>query len=313
LAAAALVAALAASTSAEAAFPGRNGEIAFTRNVSGATDIFAVDPDGRHLRRLTRGVFIGGSLDFSPDGRKLAFSRYCRACRADHIWVMDADGRRQRELTHGRAYDGNPSFSADGRRILFYRSTPTGIGSGLYLMHVDGTHLRALGQPERRGQAWLSPSVATLVFASNGIRTMRLDGSHLRRLTRIRYQPPDPADVVYPYYGDTAPSYSPDGRRVVFLRIPDQSVGIGSVYVVDADGSHVRELCGFPSWTCASNADPIFSPDGRKVAFTGSDGAIHVMNSDGTKQRRLRHTLAGSFELTGLAWQPITPRFVAAP
>lgn len=311
LAAAALVAALAASASAQAAFPGRNGEIAFTRSVGDGTGIYAADPDGRHLRRLTRPGYTDGSLDFSPDGSKLVFSRSCGSCRGRHIWVMDADGSRPRQLTHGRAYDGNSSFSQDGRRILFRRDTQSGIGSTLYVMHADGSHVRQLRRWSRTVR--LSPDGRSIVFASSGIQIMRVDGTHLRHLTRIRNQPVDPAGVVYPYYDDTAPSFSPDGRRVVFLRIPDQSVGIGSVYVVDADGTHLRELCGFPGWTCASNADPTFSPDGRKVAFTGSDGAIHVMNSDGTNERRLPHTLGGSFELTGLAWQPITPRYVPGP
>ena len=55
---------------------------------------------------------------------------------------------------------------------------------------------------------------------------MTADGKNQRRLTR------DPAS-------DGSPSWSPDGRRIAFLR---RHNGMADVYVMRADGTHVRRL-----------------------------------------------------------------------
>ena len=55
---------------------------------------------------------------------------------------------------------------------------------------------------------------------------MATDGKHQRRLTR------------YPAF-DGYPSWSPDGRRIAFLRWHND---MADVYVMRADGTHVRRL-----------------------------------------------------------------------
>jgi len=67
------------------------------------------------------------------------------------------------------------------------------------------------------------------------------------------------------------PSWSPDGRHIVFERD-------GHVRVVDADGSNESDL-GQGSW-------PTWSPDGSAIAFASAAG-ISVMAPDGTFTRAL--------------------------
>jgi Tol biopolymer transport system component len=69
---------------------------------------------------------------------------------------------------------------------------------------------------------------------------MNADGSDQRRLTT------HPTD-------DTYPSFSPDGNRIVFMRVV---LGHGQVFSMNADGSDVVRLTeispvafsGFPDW-----------------------------------------------------------------
>jgi Tol biopolymer transport system component len=55
---------------------------------------------------------------------------------------------------------------------------------------------------------------------------------------------------------------------------------------MNADGSGLRRLTRNP----AVDADPTWSPDGRRIAFESKRGGnfdIYVMNADGSGQRRL--------------------------
>jgi M6 family metalloprotease-like protein len=84
---------------------------------------------------------------------------------------------------------------------------------------------------------------------------------------------------------DTAPAWSPDGSQIAFA---SQRAGTDDIYVMDADGTNVRQLtfgmeAHFPSW----------SPDGTEIAFMGvaPDDSINldvwIVAVDGGEPRRL--------------------------
>jgi Tol biopolymer transport system component len=123
-----------------------------------------------------------------------------------------------------------PSWSPDGRTILFaWRRCLTCV-STVRTVNADGTGERVLAGARRTTYSaaprW-SPLGTRIVDSWEGrVWTMGRDGSDRRRLTRG-------ADV------DWGPVWSPDGRRIAFLRSrPRQAV----VSVVNADGSGLRSL-----------------------------------------------------------------------
>ena len=76
-----------------------------------------------------------------------------------------------------------------------------------------------------------------------------------------------------------APAWSPDGKKVAFIRtVPGNQPRIA---VADADGSNAVNLTDGLSY----DADPAWSPDGKKIAFVSDrkkDGfRLHVMDADG--------------------------------
>jgi dipeptidyl aminopeptidase/acylaminoacyl peptidase len=101
---------------------------------------------------------------------------------------------------------------------------------------------------------------------------MNVDGSRLRNLTRNRAM-------------DYAPSWSPDGKRIVFAS--DRRGSFPHIYVMNADGSNPRRVGRstgeYPSW----------SPDGKRIAFgvlTGASSSsfeLYVMRADGSNLRGL--------------------------
>ena len=94
-----------------------------------------------------------------------------------------------------------------------------------------------------------------------------------------------------------APSWSPDSKKITYLRGSDPSGEIfNDIYMMNSDGTNQRRLIkatdtrdfevGFES--------PSWSPDGEKIAFTREDAGdvyfdqdVCVMNAAGTGRTRL--------------------------
>ena len=85
------VAAVAKLEPAKAAFPGKNGAIAFTSAREGQPEVFRMRANGSHQRRLsdTAGV-ANGSPQWSADGQKIVFTSHaafkdCPQTRIDYV------------------------------------------------------------------------------------------------------------------------------------------------------------------------------------------------------------------------------------
>jgi Tol biopolymer transport system component len=268
--------------------------IAFVSWRDGNGEVYAMNADGSSPRNLTRQPANDVRPAWSPDGRSIAF--VSSRNRQSEIYVMNADGSGKRSLARNRANDDLPTWSPDrldlptwspdGRRIAFLRPAtrrykmpgPRDVirrGYHLYVVNADGSELRNLTSN------WTYPRQVTQVVWSRDGRTIyfrpylvRTDGSGARRL---------------PYIPRTA-VWSPDGRRIAFAakgpEPPPSSASHTDIYVMNADGSGKRKLTHNERY----NAEPAWSPDGRKIAFRSSRNGnrdIYVMNLDGSGKRNL--------------------------
>src|SRR5947209_645986 len=112
---------LVAASTANAAWPGRVGLIAFSRN----GNIWVMQPNGSHQHRIAVG---GAEPAWSPDGSRIAFTRDAS------IWVMRANGTHQVELTGSDANENAPAWSPNGKYVLFQsdRGHPGAGDYGIY-------------------------------------------------------------------------------------------------------------------------------------------------------------------------------------
>src|SRR5262249_24611784 len=77
---------------------------------------------------------------------------------------------------------------------------------------------------------------------------------------------------------DTAPRWSPDGKRIAFVRQPDTD-SKPQVYLLHMDGGEARAIT-----EVASGASrPAWSPDGRTIAFNSSTGPDEGKKADDPK------------------------------
>ena len=187
----------------------------------------------------------------------------------------------------------------DTGRIAFVRNLRGQDGCAILVTNAAGTEQRRLTGWKvscSSPAAWSGDGRRLAFYARGAVWVMDEYGTHRRRLS--------PASYSESSLGP-GPSFSPDGRSIVFSRNPSSRVNASAVYVSRANGT-LRRL------TKERFAyDPVWSPQGDLIAFRSDrdddEGDIYLMRSDGTQQRRLtRH----SEDVESLAWSP-DGRFLA--
>jgi TolB protein len=179
---------------------------------------------------------------FSPDGKTVLLSLSAGG-NTDIYRVNIASGRRTR-LTSAPSIETAPDFSPDGRQIVF-ESDRAG-SQQIYIMPASGGEARRISfGAGRYGTPVWSPRGDLIAFTKMNkgrfhIGVMRLDGSEERLLTAS--------------FLDEGPTWSPNGRVLMFFRETRGATGAPSVFSVDISGRNLKKVPsgGFgsdPSWS----------------------------------------------------------------
>jgi Tol biopolymer transport system component len=193
----------------------------FWADYAAAVDLMAIDARGGAPKAIAHWGADpqpwDGAARWSPDGEHLVVpigttkhpNKHTSLATA--LFVLDASGGRQHRITSWDLGAANPDWSPDGERIVF--NSEGGHSRNTYVVRPDGSGLTLL-----RGAS---------------------------RLTHI---------------GETiTPAWSPDGKQIVFAGEPhtcsslyrggcDSAVYTFDVFVMDADGTHVRDLTSAPQF-----------------------------------------------------------------
>ena len=309
--------ALSCSGTALAAFPGRDGVIAFRKtDAHRNTTIWTVDPRTRRQRQLTRvpascARLSAGWLDdvpaFTRTGRYVYFG-HSGGCGRDGLYRVPAAGGAPKRVL------------ADGSNRITWWPTPTTFGKLLFINDLaiskrrdpdefdDTIHSVPLGGGRTRR---LSPRGATsdefpavsasgkLVFSRDrrslmvGRAGRFLPRRGLRKLVGLRR-------------GAFATSdWSPGGGAVVFERQRPRPGFHSDVFTIGANGRGLRRLTHTDK-----SVSPVFSPSGHWIAYAQSPeshptrGALYVVDRTGRHRRKI---LASVDEIR-LSWQPLPRR-----
>ncbi len=250
-----------ASGSAQAAFPGDNGPIAFDNFDGGASRVYVVDTDGSGLTPLTSVVTGVSNYDpaFSPDSGQVAYTRHTDGSEepglgTTQIHLVDVDGANDVRITNGSGNHEMPSFSPDGGTIVF--SEP-GVGAdAISTIGTDGTGRTQLISGTFALYPAFSPDGTQIAyFGSGGLTLMDADGtgSHVIAENALA--------------GHGRPSFSPDGSRIAFgsmaTEVGETTLGAG-IHSVETDGTDRR--VEVPVSLPNQPAFPAYSPDGGSLA-----------------------------------------------
>src|SRR5262245_10014489 len=180
---------------------------------------------------------------FSPDGQRIVMS--IGEGGASAIVEMDLRSRQTRRLTQHQAIDTGPCYSPDGRRIVF-ESDREG-SQQLHVMNADGSAARRISYGEGRyaTPVW-SPRGDLIAFTKQMggsflIGVMRPDGQGERILTEG--------------FHNEGPTWSPNGRVILFFRESQGANGGPKLYSIDLTGHNERQV-----QTPAFGSDPAWGP-----------------------------------------------------
>ncbi len=211
-------------------------------------DIYVMNTDGTGLKRLTDNPEYDAEAIVSRDGSKIVFTSK-RNGDLD-IYIMDSDGKNLKRLTDRFGYDGGPWFSPDGKKIVWRAWYP---------------------ETEDEIRLWKDCMDNNYVIpVPLDLWVMNIDGTEKRR-------------ILHNGATNFAPSWHPDGKRIVFSSNMDnwrndiKAYGHNfELYLINDDGTGLRRL------TFNNNFDgfPMFSPDGNRLIFSSNRNPSRPMETD---------------------------------
>lgn len=257
----------------------------------------AVSPDGRHVayvtargsvkenkmrstvrmldlrtgrsRELTPGPGSHSAPAWSPDGRSIAFTSDRE--EGPQVWVLPLEGGEARRVTDGPGGAGQPLWSPDGTRIAFSRRvvvSPHARG-----VRGEPTHQQAYGLPNDKSSA----RIETELLFRHWDEWREMHRGHVFIVDagsgEMADATPGDADVPPISLGGVRDFvFSPDGRELAYVKNPDRVVTLStsnSVFVQRISGIRRVGRARGVSDTKACDSDPVYSPDGRYLAYLG--------------------------------------------
>ena len=241
---------------------------------AGHQELYLMDYDGYHQRRISGHRSTSGYSSWSPSGDALAYMSYFAG--SPGIYYVDIASGEKRPIYTDGILNLSPSFAPDGRRLAFASSRESNID--IYTCERQCTAPTRLTRSAAidTNPAW-SPDGSKIAFTSSrsgrpNIYVMDADGSNVRRVS---------------FEGDynEGAAWSPDGSLLAYA---SRERGKFRIVVTSLIDLVTRIVVSGPE----SYEEPAFSPDGRQLAYTarrGKASQIYVTRLDGSGRFQLTH------------------------
>ena len=273
---------------------------------NGSCALVLVSTDKGEKRQLTTpapGDLGDFAPRFSPDGRRIAFTRVHRFA-ASYLHVLDLTRDMRPAGLPGKIesrdlWNAFPAWSSDSRHIIYaggqirnarLKIVPAAAGASQSVsLPVQETAVTALDVRQAGTQA-MHRVVYTRFPRNDDIFRVPITSEDAESNGRAA------EPLINSSFVDEAPVHSPDGSEIAFV---SDRTGSLQIWVAQADGSSPRQLTQVHS---ADFHDLAWSPDGERIAvqaaMPGEDGIYDISASGGD----LRLLIAG--QATGPAYSP---------
>lgn len=203
---------------------------------------------------------------WSPDGKSLVYTMQ------GSLWRQSLGSTTAVQLTAGPGYDHQPDWSPDGRRIVFTRSHNDALE--LHILDVASGIVTSItsGGDVNTEPRW-SPDGSRIAFVSTRgtgrfrVFTGTLSGNSLSATPLAAERKSEISRYYYsPYDHQISPTWTPDGRELLYVANPEVPYGTGSIWRHTLDGSGPPALVRKEETTW--RARPDLAADGRRVVYS---------------------------------------------
>ncbi len=224
-------------------------------------DIWMVSWDGAQQIQLTFSAESESTPRWSPDNKHLAFLSSRHGAKHAQLWLLNRAGGEAVKVSDVKGGISEYAWSPDGRRIA------------LVVEERDPRDTEAEEEKEAaKDGAAKTPKPIVIdryYFKADGSGYLRGERSHLYLFDVATRK----TEVLTPgTFNERAPAWSPDGKQIAFASKRGQGdldrLESDDIYVIEARaGAEARALTSTP----AEESRPIWSPDGRTIAYLVSD------------------------------------------
>jgi TolB protein len=167
-----------------------------------------------------------------------------------------------------------PAWHPNGKQVIFTSNREDGKTYNYYIANSDGSNLKKISDlPKGSVAYWAS-------FTADG-KWIYFNEGNSSRIYRVKPDGTQQEDVTD---GRDA-NISPDGKKLVFTQKGKKDWG---VWTMDSDGKNRIQIIAIESEI--GGIAPVWSPDGKRVAFSmqvGEIAEIFSCNADGSDLKKL--------------------------
>ncbi|MGB2638682.1 MAG: S9 family peptidase [Candidatus Acidiferrum sp.] len=250
-------------------------------------------------RQFTRGDKSVSNVEWSPDGKILAFTMEAGEEKEakPQVWFMYADGGEPWQVTKHKSGVRDFQISPDGKTLLLTATAPLSEEEEKRQKEKDDAVV--VDHDFKMAQLWTwniatgdekqiskgdftvsdarwSPDGAHVTFTTNP--TPRLDDGSLQTARVLDVASGTERKVVETADPTHTARWSPDGKWIAYLSSAGLFLNKENLFVVDANGGSPKKVSG----NFELNADePIWSPDEKEIYFSTDDHeAVRVFAAD---------------------------------
>jgi dipeptidyl aminopeptidase/acylaminoacyl peptidase len=229
----------------------------------GNSDIFIIDTDGSNLKGLKTTEKNESEPKFSPDGRKISY------LIGGQLWLSDIDGSNEEQMTDFYPGISGHEWSPDGSRIMFVSS-----------VYPECATPECVKQRDEKKEA--NPVKASIFSELMYRHWNDWRGDKRSHLFIYDLNKKEFIDVTLGSKFDVPPislgssndyNFSPDGNWVSFTMNTDENLATSTnndIFVANIENITAGQ--GVPHEKISNNQgndnQPVFSPDGRFLAYT---------------------------------------------
>jgi TolB protein len=183
---------------------------------TGIRQLCIMDSDGNNKRTLTNSASSKWGANWSPNGKQIAF--VSNEIPYAHIFIIDLDSSKiSRFLQNSPGNESSPKWSLDGQWIAY---TSDRKGFNLFMSKNDGTQEKQITNGNADDRLSWSQDGKSIVFRKIAKESSFFNGNEIMKMNLETQEVSQMTDNMV---GDDWPSFSPDGKWIIYAAAMTES------------------------------------------------------------------------------------------